>query len=342
VAAEVGVEGTPLNLAALERALLEEPSSFQFFQAIHLLERLRPERSPLGGFGDPDEEVVHIGVNPRLGFPASEIQSMEAAGEGRPRMTVNFTGLTGPSGVLPYPYSTLVLERLAARDGALAAFLDLFHHRVASLLHRAWEKHRFAQRHVRGGGDPLAHHLRDLAGLGLEGEEEVGSVRAERVAGYAGLLGMESRSAVGLEQLVVDYFDVPCRVEQFVGRWYPVAEADHCFLDEPSPASTLGEGALVGDEVWDPGGGVRVRLGPLSRERFDSFLPDGEAHQVLATLLRLYGHGQYEFEVQLVLARDEVSGVVLDGDGDAKRLGWTSWISTRDRESDADEAVLSV
>lgn len=336
------MEGAPLNLVALERALLDDPTRFGFFQAVHLLERLHPDRTALGGFGDPADEVVEIGVNPRLGFPASEIQALEAEGDERPRMRVNFTGLTGPSGVLPYPYATLVLERLAERDGAMAAFFDLFHHRIISLFYAGWEKHRFAIRRQKEGDDPLTHHLRDLGGLGLEAEEAIGPVTADDLAPYAGLLGPEPRSAIGLEQLIGAWFDVPCVVEQFMGGWYPVAAADRCILDEPGDASTLGMGALVGDEIRDPQGGARVRLGPLSRERFESFLPTGEDHEALRTLLRLYSHGQVELEVQLVLEGAHVEGVVLDTGAETERLGWTSWIATRRRTTDADETILTM
>ena len=39
-------------------------------------------------------------------------------------MKVNFMGLTGPMGVLPYCYTELILERLKAKDQALQSFLE--------------------------------------------------------------------------------------------------------------------------------------------------------------------------------------------------------------------------
>jgi type VI secretion system protein ImpH len=99
-------------------------------------------------------------------------------------------------------------------------------------------------------------------------------------------------------------------------------------------------GAVAGDEIWDQQARVRVRLGPLTREQFDSFLPTGSAHEPLQAIVRFFSHAQFDFEAQLVLDRDEVPGLVL---GDADRpLGWTTWIRTRPGAGDADETILTL
>jgi type VI secretion system protein ImpH len=341
MAAAFGMESTPLNLGLLERALLEDPNSFEFFTAVRLLERVRPGRVAVGGHGDPSEEVVHFGVNNALAFPASEIQTLTES-EGQPAsMKVNFMGVTGPSGVLPYVYTQIVHERALVKDTGLAAFLDLFHHRMISLFFVAWEKHRFTRRYERDGSDPLTEHLLDLGGLGLETDQRLPDIKAQSLAGYAGLLGPEPRGAVALEQLLSDYFGVNVSVEQFLGGWYSVHTQDQCALDEDTVSSQLGYGSLVGDEVWDPQARVRVRIGPLTRAQFDAFLPTGKAHKALRQLVRLFAHDQFEFEAQLVLRRDDVPGLELgDPDDSGERLGWSTWIRTAPRHQHADQTVL--
>ena len=37
---------------------------------------------------------------------------------------------------------------------------------------------------------------------------------------YAGLLAQSPHSAVALEQILSDYFQVPVAIDQFAGRWY--------------------------------------------------------------------------------------------------------------------------
>ena len=339
----VRMESPGLNLVLLERALLDDPHAFDFFSAVRALERLHPSRRPVGLVdSNPEEEVVRFAAHTALGYPASEIQALEDPDRGPARMVVNFMGLTGPSGVLPYVYTQWLLERRRDGDSAAAAFLDLFHHRIISLFYRAWEKHRFTVRYEKAGEDPLTTHLLDLAGIDPKHPGTGRDIRPDALAYYAGLLAPQQRSAIALEQLITDYFDVPARVEQFVGGWYPVGRQDQCELETTEPAACLGRGALVGDEIFDPQGRVRVRLGPLSRERYETFLPTGKAHESLRSLVRLFSHDQFEFELQLVLTRADVPGLTLGEPAGAERLGWTTWAVTRPKSADADETVLRI
>ena len=111
---EIGTKDADLAESLLGTQLVEDACSFGFFQAVALLQRLRESMRPVGGFSSPEDEAVHFRVNPRLGFPASEIQKLEMHGDAPAEMTVNFMGLTGPMGVLPYAYSELILERAPA------------------------------------------------------------------------------------------------------------------------------------------------------------------------------------------------------------------------------------
>lgn len=341
MAAQVRMESAPVALRALEEALREDPTSFSFFQAVRLLERLRPDKRSVGGEANPAEEVVRFSANPSLSFPPSEIAELVLPAEGAAQMRINFMGLIGPLGVLPYHYTLLAAERARARDGAYGAFLDLFNHRMASLFYRAWSKHRFTIGHEKGDDRMHAHFL-DLVGAGLHSVQQQLPIAADALIHYAGLFVLQSRSAVALEQLLEDYFGVPAEIEQFIGDWYPLPLHDQCALgDEIEIATQLGEGAVVGDEVWDQQTRVRIRLGPLSRERLDEFLPTGSAYASLRALTRFFSHDQYEFELQLVLVRKDVPGFILGGDEVRPQpLGWSTWIRTREFAADAGDILL--
>jgi type VI secretion system protein ImpH len=330
------------RLAELQQLLHEEPHSFGFFQAVRLLERLAPDRARVGEFEDPATEVVRFGVPPTLAFPASEIQQLVPAPDAPTTLRVNFLGLTGPQGVLPHAYTLLAQERLRQRDAALTDFLDLFHHRLISLFYRAWRKFRFTVAREDDAADRLGEHLLDLIGLGIAGTRNRLPVTDEVLGGRAGVLAAQPRGAASLQWLVEDYFQVPVGIEQFVGGWYAVPDEERCAVGgDAAPANRLGA-ALVGDEIWDAQARVRVRLGPLPRAQYDAFLPGGAAHRELAALLRFYSHDQFDFEVQLVLAADDVPGVRPGADDVEPRLGWTSWIRTGPRTRAGDETILTL
>jgi len=141
MATPVRTESPHLALEEIRERLFEQPCSFSFFQAVRLLERLFPERAPVGRYANPQQECVRFSVNPSLNFPASEIQSLQGPGEEAPRMTVNFLGLTGPVGALPNYMTEVVALRARAHDTALRDFLDIFNHRLLSFFYQAWQKH---------------------------------------------------------------------------------------------------------------------------------------------------------------------------------------------------------
>ena len=106
---------------------LEQPCRVRFFQAVRVLRRFFPARNPVGRFYPPASETVRFVANPSLAFPASEIQELALAPDGSSpaTMKVNFMGLSSPQGVLPTPYTELIVERAQKKDNALRDFLDI-------------------------------------------------------------------------------------------------------------------------------------------------------------------------------------------------------------------------
>jgi type VI secretion system protein ImpH len=333
--------------------LLDRPQTFDFFQAVQLLERLRPERAPVGAFADPRDEVVHFQSATGVSFPASAVQQLDDPTDAPAQMTVNFFGMTGPKGVLPLDYSLYIANRGRAGDFALKSFLSIFEHRMVSLFYRAWAKshaavgfsrtrEQSAREQASEGVDQdwLTQLLLSIVGMRTEGLQGRLALSDEALLYYAGLLAMPSRPATALEQIVSDYFDVPCEVEQFVGAWYPLTIDTQTALGEEM--GSLGGGAVAGDEVWDQQGRVRVRIGPLTRRRYDEFLPGGESHEALRALTRFFGNDQFDFEIQLILARDEAPVCQLDADAAPLPLGWCTWLRTAPLERDPEDAVFTL
>jgi type VI secretion system protein ImpH len=342
---------SPLAAKSIETALFERGYEFEFFQAVRLLGRIFPQGKPVGGSAKPSEEFARFGARLSMAFPASAVHDIERnlsasdAGPETARVTVAFLALTGTQGVLPFYYTEWMIARKAAKDDTLAAFLDLFNHRLLSLFYRAWEKHRpqvlYELCSVRGREpDPFTQNLFDLIGMGTGGLRGRMRVKDESLLLYAGLLAQRPHSAAALRSILRDYFGVPVAIDQCLGSWYPLEDTDRCYLSPESERSQLGVGAFIGEEVWSQDSRFRIRVGPVGLPDFVEFLPDGVRMEKLVELTRLIVGDAIVFDVQVSLRAAEVPPCRLDDGGfDAPRLGWMGWLKTSEFTSDANDAV---
>jgi len=291
---------------------------------------------------------VRFSAHIAMAFPASRIQEIAwpepgaaTGAPGTPVMVINFLGLAGPSGVLPLYYTELLAARIRAKDRAFASFLDIFNHRMTSLFYRAWEKYRFAIAYERGERDRFSHHLMDLTGLGTSKLDGRLAVRDDSILFYCGLLALPTGSAAAMERILADYFDVPVAVEQFVGSWRRLSGTDLCRFDRgTSMSEQLGSGAIVGDEIWHQQSGIRIRMGPLTIREYLDFLPSGTAYEPLRSLAKFVSRGELDFEIQLILRKEDVPPCELGAAEGAPRLGWTSWAKTKPLDRDAGDTIL--
>jgi len=340
MASESGREDPPVA-----KRLLDEPYRFDFFQAVRLLERVTGQES-VGRDVKPSREAVRFRTRASLEFPASQIHEIKGAnGNGdskRHEMTVAFMGTTGPLGVLPTPYTALVIQRAnqRKRDTALWEFLDIFNHRLISHFFRAWEKHRFAVAYERGREDAFTGYLLSVVGMGTGGLRGRSSFEDQALVFYGGLVAQQPHSASAVESVLGDYFGVGSRVDQFVGQWLKLDEGDLTRLGKAN--NRLGDTTIAGSRVWDSQSKFRLGLGPLTLDEFRTFLPVGTAFGPASQLVRHMAGLDLDFDVQLTLRADEVPGCVLGADPNARpMLGWTSWLKTRPFERDDSQVVLT-
>lgn len=327
----------------LKQELFDEPYRFEFFQAVRLLERIFPNRRPLGGAALPNEEIIRIRSRMALDFPASEIYEIketfdEQAEETKHEMVVNFMGLTGPSGVLPVRYTELLVDRVRYRDTAMWWFLDIYTHRAVSLFYRAWEKYRFPVQYERGN-DQFTEYLFDLIGLGTSGLRGRQAIEDETLLPYAGLVAQQPHSSLALEQMIADYFEIDARVEQFFGQWLDLDDESITRLGAAN--NKLGYTAIAGTKVWDQQSKFRLRLGALSFQKFQAFLPNGTAYEPLKSIVKMMSGQELDFDVQLILDARQVPSCILTTRALRRpMLGWSSWLKTEPFTSDDGQVVL--
>jgi type VI secretion system protein ImpH len=327
----------------LEQVLFEEPYRFDFFQAVRLLGRLRPDRASVGHEGHPEREIARFRARQSLDFPPSSIHEIERPEDPDrpPEMTVAFMGLTGPSGVLPRVYTELLIERRRSGDRTPAAFFDAFNHRAISLFYRAWEKYRFVVAREQGRDDRFSHAVFSLLGLGAGPLRDRHEFPDDALLFYAGFFAQRHRPAVVLEAMLRDYFGVPLEVRQFVGRWLKLAPDDRSTSGVSGRHNAVGISTILGSKVWDEQGTIEIRVGPLSFSEFLSHQPDGPSSVPLAQMVRLFVDGEFDVRVRLVLRADEVPPCRLSSaPGLGPRLGRYAWPRSGPFDRDVDDAVF--
>lgn len=338
--------------------LLAAPYRFQFFQAVRVLEHLFVRQ------GVSPQDVVPRRLRFRntltLGFPASEIERLRAyAAEDKPftiatdedeidwnalaevDLTPAFIGLLGGHGALPYGYTERIAERESFhRDHAARAFLDIFNTRAVALFYAAWKKYRLPLQYELDRQRRFLPLALSLAGMGSPSQRDrlvrgKGAIHDQAIAYYAAAIGQRPLSASFMQRILAEYFDATLKIEQFAGAWYLIPD-DQCSR-LGSPTAVLGRTALAGQRVWQRDLRVRLWIGPLRHARYEDFLPGGEAAAALAKWLTLLGGNALEFEVRLILHRDDVRSTVLSPSSGG-RLGWDAMVCTRpanDHRADA-------
>ena len=81
--------------------LAAEPWRFDFFDVLRNLEFDKPDKPRIGDSGARDEELVILGQDPYVEFPASNLSRFDLDRLGRYRILCRHLGLLGPQGALP-------------------------------------------------------------------------------------------------------------------------------------------------------------------------------------------------------------------------------------------------
>jgi type VI secretion system protein ImpH len=338
----IGGAFSPSSIEASESAfalLQSAPERFDLFAALRLIEAAFPNRPRLGEGRRARDDPVRLGQPPFLVFPPAQIASCTVSAEGVGRLATYAFGLFGPHGPLPLHVTVRALDRSRySDDSVLVHFIDIFHHRMASLFYRAWAKARPAVEYDRPATDRFARRLASLGGAPTRAFLGRSALPDGFTLYAAGLFAMQGRMPEVLERLIRLFFDVPVRIREFVGGWLEIPPEERTRLGAPADFARLARGSVVGTRCFARHHRFRVMLGPLRLQEFERFLPPGGSLAALAAIVRRFVGLDLEWELQLLLRRDEVPTARLGG---GERLAWTSWLDTAERDADAGDLVLA-
>ena len=324
----------------LTETLVSQGHRFTFYQAVKLMEIVLGRKVSVGEGSNPAKETIRFESKVGIDFPAGDVDGicLPENQDDPVRMAVNVMGVAGNHGPMPMVYTELILERTWRKDRALKAFLDIFNHRLVSLLYRVRKLCRLGFDFKSPQHAPAAGYLFALMGLRTDGLQARMQVRDRTLLRYAAILGQQPRSMAGLEYLLTDHFKVRVQGIQFCGQWHHIAEDQITVIGPGGQNRRLGVDTVLGGRVWDQQGRFELHIGPLAAEPFLEFLPFGTAFTALCQLTRFYVGTELDFDIVLIPRSDDAPAAAL-GAGQGPRLGWTSWLGRPAGEKQAFERV---
>jgi type VI secretion system protein ImpH len=337
------------NTAVVEK-LAEHPYQFSFKQAVRVIERSNgfdeitgtTALHAVGTFMPPKSECIRFSSNQSFSFPSAEIYSVKHSAQQLKQnkqwlMDVNFIGLTGSNGVLPYHYTETVLKRLKLKDNSMKAFFDVFNHRATSLFFQAsckydaplqYERTRLQGKKVK---DDFTQMLLSLIGLNTDNLRDRLYTNDESLLYYAGLLNSNVRTASGLKQILKSHFSFPVEIKEFVGQWQELIDDVRTRL--PSAVSMgqnnqLGRTVMLGKRGWFAQGKINIILGPLDKQQLQKFTPQSPHLKALDEIVRLYLGFEHDYSFRLRIRKKDIPSTSLNSKA---ILGWTSWLAAQEK-----------
>jgi len=311
-----------------------------FLPVVLYLERLLRGAVRVGDNGPLAEEGIRFEHDPTLQFSTADVRRLEKrtlhGPDERPYehflLTTTFLGLTG--GISPLP--DYIADEVATEDTDAPLrrrFLDIFHHRLVSLLFRGVVKYRYPSEFALGGRDPWSRRVLCLTGLDAFADPPPDQAHWEQWLRLAPLLSAARRGPRTLrlaleDEIGYDIGDASISIEEFVGDWVEIDDRQLFRLGVSN--NLLGKDAIVGRRIYDRSAKFRVAVGPVSYQVFRRFQGNGDLRQRLDRIVRSIIHEPFDYEIALDLAEGAAPGIKLSSQG-GHSLGEDTWLGKRRR-----------
>lgn len=211
------------------------------------------------------------------------------------------------------------------RDPTMAAFADIFHHRLLTLFYRAWADAQATVSLDREQED-FSRFLGSLIHIGFDSLNHRDSIHDHAKLHFSGHFIRQCRNPEGLVSVIRSFFGIPAQLQEFMVHWIEIEPEQQTRL---GGEHQLGQTTLLGRAVRDAHSKFRLVLGPLDEAQYRSFLPGSPQSQALLDWVRQYIGVELSWDAVLCLKHEEVKGIRL---GQPTPLGLSSWLGQRSAE----------
>ena len=285
-----------------------------FYRFCQLLEKRNPGNPLMGSTSHPSDDPVRFAPDPGMGFPVSELKTVEYDEDDDskpPLIRTTFMGMYGVDSPLPTAYLDDITQRREGHE-ALQGFLDIFSHRILTQFYRIWRKYSYPATFEPGGTDSISQSLLGLVGLGIPGTANHIATPVSRFLALLGVLRQPGKTREGMQALVSllapdtrvqvsPYCLRPVEIRQPLGFY-----GDNDFL--------LDGNTPLGDEAMDAGSQLLIALSTSNAQEAQGWKPDGLLYQDFLVMLRVYLGWRFKARVTLTTRTELLSAPPL---GDA-------------------------
>lgn len=353
------------KIFSIIQGLTHAPYNHSFIQTVRLLQRSallkcadfeRVASKPVARFTPPSTEVVRFQTNNSLSFPSTEIDSLSqvtnSMGIKQWKVGINFMGLTGNSGVLPYHYTETVLQRLKLKDESLKKFFDLFNHRTISLFYQASIKYNLAidyeqnKTNANIGSDNHTQALLSLIGLGTKNLRNRHFTKDESLIYYSGLLTQQIKTSSGLKTILENHFKVPIKIKEFVGQWHELIDDVRSRLPSRAQSSgqnnRLGKSAMLGSKGWLAQGKFSIVIGPIKSAQLQDFSPGTKTLKSMDEMVRFYAGVESNFDFKIKVWKSDIPSRMVLNSKNPPSMGWNTWLTDKNKPSKSSDETIEI
>lgn len=309
-------------------------SRYNFYQLVELLNQVAVAWKNSTDVTRPANEAIRFKSTASLAFPTRDVIALETSARGQFELEVSFLGLHGSQSPLPGYYLDSLAWEEAQNENRLTDFLDVFNHRLLTLLHRIWRKYRYYICFENDGNDVFSQRMFALVGLGSEVIRKKLQINHGKMLAYAGVLASPGRAPEVICSLVSHCFNLPdVTLDSWQFRKVAIAPEQQNRLGAKvkvhgkkyQEKSVLGVNLSIGSRVADRSGKFLLCINQLTREQFLSFLPNGANYAPLVMFVAFIMRDQFAWDLRLGLAEKQVGGIVLGAEQN-NLLGWTTFL----------------
>ena len=330
--------GNSPNTVDLINKLKDEAPRWGYYAALRQLESLYDQQPRLGKSRRPVDDKIRLGQEPSTVFAPSTLSNCSLNDQGMLQLKVLFMGMFGPNGPLPLHLTEYARNRRRdVKDEAMIQFMDIFHHRLLSLFYRVWADKEPTVQYDRPESDRFHAYVGSLFGLGTPEFRDRDGMADNSKLHFSGHLGSLPQHSEGLGSILRSFFQVPLRIQEFVGEWLKIPKDSLCILGINS--GSLGMTTVLGGLSWQRQYKFRLIVGPMDLPDYEKLLPGQEKAVLIADVVANYLGYEMTYDTNLVLKKEQVPRTLLGSYG---QLGWTTWLRGNPADRDADDLVTGI